>query len=65
MSKEYFEKCKRFERGIATKIKKFISSLCTDCPHQQDAHTMNCIECCPIHGVLGKMMRRAQKNKKL
>lgn len=63
MSNAYFEKCKKFEKGLTKRIKTFITSLCKDCPHQQDKHTMNCIECCPLQGVLGKMLKNAQKEK--
>ena len=48
MSKEYFKKCKKFEKEISSKIKLFITSLCKECPHQQDQHEMNCLECCPV-----------------
>jgi hypothetical protein len=61
MSNEYFDKCKKFERGISRKIKQFIVSLCKECPHQQDQHEMNCLECCPLRGVLGKMLKSSQK----
>jgi hypothetical protein len=61
MSKEYFEKCKQFEKGLSKRINKFLSSICADCPHQQDKHSMNCIECCPLHGILGKMIKKAHK----
>lgn len=32
-------------------VKIILKQLCLICPHQDDKHEMNCLECCPLKQV--------------
>ncbi len=32
-----------------------ISFICECCPHRNDEHSMNCIECCPVRRAVNLM----------
>lgn len=61
----YFDKCQAFQEKVDKLGKKILNKkiqvkLCQACPHKQDQHEMNCIECCPVKRSLEK--QRSVKN---
>lgn len=47
----YIDRCK-LEREALVRISKEMAGLCLRCPHRNDGHSMNCMECCPIQAVI-------------
>lgn len=61
-SELYFKKCKLFqlmcyEIGGKILCKDAQEEICRKCPHRNDSHGMNCIECCPINRALEKLKK--------
>ena len=40
-----------------------LKALCELCPHQNDTHAMNCIECCPIGRAKDKTTHEVKNGK--
>lgn len=48
--------CERVDEREAFigQVRLVLAALCYRCPHRVDAHDANCLECCPIHRVVGR-----------
>lgn len=64
MSSSYFEKCKQYQEevyGLGNRIldPEVQEKTCENCPHRNDSHSMNCVECC----IVDRAIEKVKKNK--
>lgn len=70
MSSSYFERCKIYQEevyGLGEKIldPEVQEKTCKNCPHRNDSHSMNCVECCIVDRAIEKVKNNNSKKEKI